>query len=70
MQIGKAINYDFSSNISKLKKNFSVVEEPREKYVTAKEEKSWKEKYLTLLEDHNKVLKEYADLVSKPKKKK
>lgn len=69
IQIGTAINYDFSSDISKLKKNYSTVEEPREKYVSAKEEKLWKEKYLTLLEEHNKVLKEYADLVSKPKKK-
>jgi hypothetical protein len=45
-EIGNAIHYDFSSEISGIDKSKEV-------------EFSWKDKYLKLLEEHNELLKKY-----------
>jgi predicted transcriptional regulator len=61
LKIGNIIHYDFSEKFPKLKTN--KVEDPQEEYSTKivtqlKEEiDHWKGKYITLLEDYNKLLK-------------
>jgi predicted transcriptional regulator len=54
LSIGKAIHYDFSKDIKQLKAystktDLTVVEEGNVEY--------WKQKYITLLEEYNQLLK-------------
>ncbi|HEY1040054.1 MAG TPA: hypothetical protein VGF30_11645 [Bacteroidia bacterium] len=67
-EIGKVIGYDFAEEIVALKKytqtenrNDITVNESVEYYVLEK-------KYIALLEEHNRLLKEYAGLLKKMKK--
>ena len=62
LKIGRIIHYDFSVSFSKLKSD-PVTEEPQEPYKTVATAQLkadvdyWKEKYITLLEEYNKLLK-------------
>jgi hypothetical protein len=77
LQIGKVIHYDFASELKELKKyktydGFTVVQEPETLYKAKKgedEQNVWKEKYFSLLEEHNALLKKQQKLI-KPKPKK
>jgi len=52
LEIGKIISYDFSKEIPELKK---LLQEPSVEYFTAD---SVKDRYIKLLEDHNRLLSE------------
>ena len=53
LAIGKIIHYDFSDEMKTLHSKFS---EPEVKY-KRKDVAYWREKYYTLLEEHNEILK-------------
>lgn len=53
LAIGKIIHYDFSNEIKTIHSKFS---EPDEQY-EVKDVTYWREKYYTLLEEHNELLK-------------
>ena len=62
LKIGAIIHHDFSEKFPKLK-TFFITEDPQEKYNTRDvsqlrtEVDYWKGKYITLLEEYNKLLK-------------
>jgi hypothetical protein len=66
LQIGNVIHYDFTSELKELKKyktndSSMTLQEPETQY-KSKDQHVWKEKYLTLLEEHNTLLKKYNKL--------
>ena len=62
IEIGKIIYHDFSTNIPVLKTN-GVSEGKHEAFYDTKSEvQLWKDKYFTLLEEHNALLKQFLTL--------
>jgi hypothetical protein len=62
LEIGKIIYHDFSKNIPELKLN-GVSEGKQEAFYDTKSEvQLWKDKYFTLLEEHNALLKQFLTL--------
>ena len=51
LEIGKLIHYDFSDHIPELRRTYVSNEES-----SNLNEPSWKDKYITLLEEHHKLL--------------
>ena len=51
LEIGKLIHYDFSDHIPELRRTYVSNEEP-----SNLNEPSWKDKYITLLEEHQRLL--------------
>lgn len=76
IQIGKIIHYDFSDEIKELKKYKlqdpeQFVNESAANYKkTSEESEHWKNKYLELLEKHNQLLLQIANISKTSKKKK
>ncbi len=64
LEIGKIIYHDFSKNIPELKTN-DVSEVKQETTYDKMDNQFWKDKYFTLLEEHNVLLKEYLALKTK-----
>ena len=64
LEIGKNIYHDFSKNIPELKTN-DVSEVKQESTYDKMDNQFWKDKYFTLLEEHNVLLKEYLALKTK-----
>ena len=64
LEIGKIIYHDFSKNIPELKTN-GVSEVKQETTYDKMDNQFWKDKYFTLLEEHNALLKEYLALKTK-----
>ncbi len=59
LQIGKIIYHDFSLDFPEIIQGNKVINEPEIKGYAIKEEVSfWKEKYFTLLEEYNALLKQ------------
>lgn len=54
-KIGMIINYNFSNEIPELEDNLGLNEN----------EMCWKDKYINLLEEHHKLLKEYNEFIKK-----
>lgn len=63
LEIGKIIYHDFSKNIPELKTN-GVSEVKLETTYDKTDTPFWKEKYFTLLEEHNALLKQFLALKS------
>ena len=64
LEIGKIINHDFSGEIKGL--TISIAEEPIEKYTTQadknrEEVNFWKNKYISLLEEHKLLLEKIKE---------
>ena len=60
LQIGEVIHYDFSQEIKELKPTSQIVNDNLSPYgsATQKDVEYWKNKYLSLLEEYNQLLKE------------
>ena len=60
LQIGEIIHYDFSQEIKELKSTSQIVNDNLSPYgsATQKDVEYWKNKYLSLLEEYNQLLKE------------
>jgi hypothetical protein len=63
LEIGKIIYHDFSKNIPDLKTN-GVSEVKLETTYDKTDTQFWKDKYFTLLEEHNALLKQFIALKS------
>jgi len=61
LEIGKIIYHDFSKNIPELKTN-GVSEVKQDKSYDKADTQFWKDKYFTLLEEHNELLKKFLTL--------
>jgi len=68
LQIGKIIYHDFSLEFPEIIKGQSVSNEPEVRYQKA-DDHFWKEKYFTLLEEYNSLLKKELDKKSDKKRK-
>ena len=60
LKIGEVIHYDFSQEIKELKPTSQIVNDNLSPYgsATQKDVEYWKNKYLSLLEEYNQLLKE------------
>ena len=66
-EIGNIIHVDFSESVKSLKK-YKLTDAPIDfvnEYGTSISDDNYKNKYLTLLEDYNKLLKEHSKLLKK-----
>jgi hypothetical protein len=68
LQIGKIIYHDFSLEFPEIIKNQSILNEPSVSYQKT-DDNFWKEKYFTLLEEYNSLLKKELDKKSEKKRK-
>ena len=55
LQIGRVIHYDFSEELNTANTNLYALNEPPNPYLS--DEDYWKNKYLSLLEEYNELLK-------------